>query len=457
MDVINERLTPIGVTKVVHSLGFGLYQLWQLLVLGGVFFIQAQTFYLFAQSTRTDNFWGLPAATRAALISVTVGGRSLGFFAASFFQSRRLPVLFGLLIATASLAGLAVASGQALNFILRCAASFGGALGTAPALTLIREILPGKSAWLAFTLMCLFWVLGAFSGRFALWFEEDLAMAKSPGHCDLGWLSIAENSGCSWKTLAELCTVPAVLFFIAACFQLNESPLFFAINGKHVETNLLLRRVAQANGKRFTGLRFVPSAVSPPAPGGFSAAMATLSRKEGATTLTISVTLTTLVYWFFLIRLGQENDSQVPAAAAAAAVLAGAFTSLPSLFKLRGFSTLALCAVAWIYFARGGPGVAAAELLLLGSLTVLKVAGEMEVCDFFPEDERIAGVSMVFGAASSVVSFFELAAHLVPIDASEIYLPTAGILLAVLLAALLLAPRTQPLLAAAEEKQKLLN
>lgn len=282
-------------------------------------------------------------------------------------------------------------------------------------------------------------------------------MAKSPGHCDLGWLAISDNVGCSWKTLAELCVIPAMLFLISACFQLNESPLYFAITGKHVETNLLLRRVAHANGKRFTGLRFVPSPVNVPEPGGFSAALSTLSRKEGATTLSISVTLTSLVYWFFLIRLGQESDSQIPAAAAAAAIAAGAFTAMPALFKLRAFSALALCCVCWLYFGRSGPVGAAAELILLASLTVLKVAGEMEVCDFFPEDERIAGLAMVFGAASSVVSFFELAAHLVPLDATELYLPTAGIFSAVLLTALVVAPRTQPLLSAVEEKQKLLN
>jgi len=362
-----------------------------------------------------------------------------------------------LFLASAALACLSLASGQTINFILRGFASFGGALATAPALALTREILPGKGAWVALSVLSGFFVLGAFSGRFALWFEEDLAMAQSPGHCDLGWVSMSTAATCSWKILAELSAIPAVLFFVAAGFQLSESPMFFAMVGKHVEANLLLRRVAVSNGKKFERLRFVPAAVNMPPPGGVSAALNSLARKDGVVALTAAVSLTSLVFWFFLIRLGAETDSRLPAAASVSVLVAGAFAVSPTLLKLRVSALLALAAAAWLHFGRPGGSALAAEVVLLCSLAVLKIAAELEICDFFPEDERVAGLAMIFGAASSVVSFFELAAHLVPMDPGQIYLPAAGAFSAAVVAALALAPRPQPLLSAAEEKQRLLN
>ena len=75
-----DRLSGAIVDERMQKLGFGFYQVFQLLLLAGVYFVNGSLAFLFASTVKSVGFFSLPISTRLMVVSSSLGVRSLGIF-----------------------------------------------------------------------------------------------------------------------------------------------------------------------------------------------------------------------------------------------------------------------------------------------------------------------------------------------------------------------------------------
>lgn len=130
---------------------------------------------------------------------------------------------------------LSVASSLANGFWvllpLRYFVGFGFGLGQPSAIAILMEVSPGRYRPLNQALAQIAFALGELYCCLVMWFDDPRMIHLH------------------WRTLLVANAVPAVLFWLASWAQLQESPVFSAINGKPEEAHEALDKMRRLNGK----------------------------------------------------------------------------------------------------------------------------------------------------------------------------------------------------------------
>ena len=405
---VEERLTCVGVERKVRSLGMGLYQSAQLALIGGVLFLQGAVFFLFALATRIDHFSDLSFSAKFAILTATFGGRSLGYLTSSFFQSRRLPMLLGMAGTGIGLGFLGFGfQSSSISLFLRSTVNFFCALGAPAAFASVREILPENARWLGFGLMAVFALIGGFFGFFGLWLINDTS----------GTLGVG-----SWQNCAEIISVPAMLFLLVSGIHLQDSPLYFASQGRHVEVNLLLRKIAVINNKVNERIRFVPRAFGTEEEISGWSLIADSTKtlfKNGSSVLLGSITTTLAInHYLFNVEHRFELVLGVVFVICLLSIFAGSFLSirkriLGGTFVFISAGYLLACESQnlreWIGKHGGGLGGKGwAQLVLVTGLILTKIDCDSELSNLFSQSQRVPGIALTMGISVSIQSLIEI-------------------------------------------------
>ena len=421
----DQRMSVVAYETRLNEIGFGFYQISQLTLLSGVFFLHGAIFMLFFSSLYS--LTSLPSRTRTLLVTCSLGSRSFGLFVGSFCKSRKLTVLVGLLFTATGLLGYSFSTGQVASFAWRATLHFGLGLAMPGAFCMTCEIVPRSfGAQLTWGLMGLVHLLGGTFSYYFLEFRDETRI----NHCDIGWKILNDSSGCPFKEVIEMIAVPSILFFFSCAVYLKESPIFFLLTGNHIEFNLALKHIAICNrkpqGPRFlnnyvqnveiigadsenTPASEIPTVKHPAdqelVENVTLAAVRELMFKRGSFSLIAAFILNFLTYNFFIyIFKGDAGFNSL--LAATTLVLAMVVGIRPVSIK---FITVCLFFLGIALYWSHGAITAYLEVSVLLFVALLKIFTETELSGFFKEPNRMAGISSILGFACSVQSVFELA------------------------------------------------
>ena len=436
----DEKLSTSAVERKIRSMGFGMFQLWQLSLISCVWFLKGAGDYIFTRIYQSE-----PSANAFLTVTAALSGRSAAYFVSSFVPSRRFGILVSLLLTCASLLIFTILPPALTSLAFF---SFALAFGLPPSYALARDILPRKFTVLGFGLLGVANVLGGFFGFFCEW---------------LGAATVPETA---WMEAAQLLIIPGLLSLAVCSSQIHESGVYLAQKGMYVEVNILLKKIAVWNAKEGR-VRFVAGSdddgVEEPEDAGClhvvkgllspaTDATRTLIRKPGGLKILTGFALSSCIFSFFYFRVGAGFE--VVAAANAAAVVLATILLLRISRKMQLGALLVMLSGGYLAFlGKTGHFRGYGELGFLLGAAALKIAADGEVVSFFDGRERVAGVAMCLGFATSLQSGLEFAAS-VGINAQEIFFAFCVIGAAVVLATGWTGETDETVL---EEKEKLIS
>ncbi|CAK9098786.1 Putative transporter svop-1 [Durusdinium trenchii] len=185
-------------------------------------------------STILATDWDLSPLQQGVLLSSVYVGVLMGNLMSGWVGDR-LGRRSAVLLSFPIIALLSVASSLANGFWvllpLRYFVGFGFGLGQPSAIAILMEVSPGRYRPLNQALAQIAFALGELYCCLVMWFDDPRMIHLH------------------WRTLLVANAVPAVLFWLASWAQLQESPVFSAINGKPEEAHEALDKMRRLNGK----------------------------------------------------------------------------------------------------------------------------------------------------------------------------------------------------------------
>lgn len=251
--------TPDPLDGIIEEIGFGNFQLTMYIAVGLAIIADGAEMLNVALITQAlGEEWGLSATQKGALGSTIFIGFTLGSLAAGRVgdkHGRKFPLLF--FVSMLFIMGFASAFAVNYESLLVLRAFVGFAIGGAVVLinTLFAEFLPSdhRGRWLI--LNSLFFPAGEIVAAFLAWSVPPRAPCPGPPPSRVTRaalfprLTMPNFERGQWRAMLALCSIPAFICFVFGVAWLPESPRYLLEVGDIDETEVVIKRMAIANGK----------------------------------------------------------------------------------------------------------------------------------------------------------------------------------------------------------------
>jgi len=228
---------------VIDRCGFGWYQMLLLIQTGATGFASAAIFVILGSMVGHLPLkeWGVTRAEATLLqsaifVGVTFGTLLGGVFADRYGRRNAVLLSYSALVVAAAL----LVSAQGYYVMVFACLMFGAVGGfSLPAMNaLLVENSPQRRRGELVCLSAIVWFSGELYGAGCVWFmgETELPIPGAP------------SSGFHWRACFLMGFLPAVPVVIYACFSLQESPRFLALQGRIREAEHCLALIAVKNG-----------------------------------------------------------------------------------------------------------------------------------------------------------------------------------------------------------------